>query len=39
VKILSDLLKKLIKAGFIEKRGEVCTASDPITLRAIEKHL
>jgi Predicted ATPase (AAA+ superfamily) len=35
----SDLLKKLIKAGFIEKRGEVYTAPDPITLRAIEKHL
>jgi len=35
----SDLLKKLVKAGFVEKRGEAYVVSDPVTLRAIERYL
>lgn len=38
-KNFSDLLKKLVKAGFLEKRGEEYAIADPITLRAVQKYL
>lgn len=38
-KNFSELLKKLVKAGFIEKTGEEYIVPDPITARAILKHL
>jgi len=36
-KNFAELLDNLVKAGFVEQRGELYTTSDPVLLHALRK--